>query len=153
MAFDSPIDRRTVLADWLADPANPYFSRAITNRVWANFMGVGLVEAVDDMRLTNPPSNAELLTALAKYLVDNHYDLKSLMRVILQSETYQRSSQTLPKISPTGGSIRTSSRGGCWRKCCWTRFRKSPARRRNSRTMPTAGGPSNCPTRMSIPIS
>ena len=60
-------------------------------------MGVGLVEAVDDMRLTNPPSNAELLTALAKHLVDNHYDLKSLMRVILQSETYQRSSQTLPE--------------------------------------------------------
>jgi hypothetical protein len=96
VAADSPIDRRTVLAQWLTDPANPYFSRAITNRVWANFMGIGLVEAVDDMRLTNPPSNAELLTALAKHLVENHYDLKSLMRVILQSETYQRSSQTLP---------------------------------------------------------
>lgn len=95
--FDSPVDRREVLADWLTDPANPYFSRAITNRVWANFMGVGLVEAVDDMRLTNPPSNSELLTALADYLVVNHYDLKSLMRIILQSETYQRSSATLPE--------------------------------------------------------
>src|SRR5205807_2030193 len=72
-------------------------SCAITNRVWANFLGVGLVEAVDDVRLTNPPSNPELLSALAKHLVDNHYDLKSLMRVILQSETYQRSSQTLPE--------------------------------------------------------
>ena len=59
------------------------------------FSGVGLVEAVDDVRLTNPASNAELLAALAKHLVDNHYDLKALMRVILQSETYQRSSQTL----------------------------------------------------------
>jgi hypothetical protein len=97
VAADSAIDRRTVLADWLTDPENPYFSRAITNRVWANFLGVGLVEAVDDMRLTNPPSNGELLTALAKYLVENHYDLKSLMRIILRSETYQRSSQTLPE--------------------------------------------------------
>jgi len=97
VAADSTVDRRAVLADWLTNPENPYFSRAITNRVWANFLGVGLVEAVDDMRLTNPPSNAELLTALAKHLVDNHYDLKSLMRVILQSETYQRSSQSLPE--------------------------------------------------------
>ena len=93
--LEATADRRLALADWLTAPENPYFSRAITNRVWANFLGVGLVEAVDDVRLTNPPSNAELLSALAKYLVDNHYDLKSLMRVILQSETYQRSSQTL----------------------------------------------------------
>ncbi len=97
ISFDSPVDRRTVLANWLTDPTNPYFSRAITNRVWANFMGVGLVEAVDDMRFTNPPSNSELLAALADYLVVNHYDLKSLMRIILQSETYQRSSATLPE--------------------------------------------------------
>jgi hypothetical protein len=93
--FEAAADRRLALADWLTAPENPYFSRAITNRVWANFLGVGLVEAVDDVRLTNPPSNAELLSALAKHLVDNHYDLKSLMRVILQSETYQRSSQSL----------------------------------------------------------
>jgi hypothetical protein len=93
--FEATADRRLAIADWLTAPENPYFSRAITNRVLANFLGVGLVEAVDDVRLTNPPSNAELLSALAKHLVDNHYDLKSLMRVILQSETYQRSSQTL----------------------------------------------------------
>ncbi len=97
IAFESTADRRVALAEWLTAPENPYFSRAITNRVWANFMGVGLVEAVDDVRLTNPPSNAELLSQLAKYLVENHYDLKSLMRLILQSETYQRSSQTLPE--------------------------------------------------------
>jgi hypothetical protein len=95
--LESTADRRIALAEWLTASENPYFSRAITNRVWANFMGVGLVEAVDDVRLTNPPSNAELLSALAKYLVENHYDLKSLMRLILQSETYQRSSQTLPE--------------------------------------------------------
>jgi hypothetical protein len=95
--LEATADRRLALADWLTAPENPYFSRAITNRVWANFLGVGLVEAVDDVRLTNPPSNAELLSALAKHLVENHYDLKSLMRLILQSETYQRSSQTLPE--------------------------------------------------------
>ena len=88
-------DRREALADWLVAPQNPYFARAITNRVWANFMGVGLVEKVDDMRMTNPASDEKLLTALAGYLVENHYDLKSLMRLILQSQTYQRSSQTI----------------------------------------------------------
>jgi hypothetical protein len=93
--LEATADRRLALADWLTAPENPYFSRAITNRVWANFLGVGMVEAVDDVRLTNPPSNAELLSALAKHLVEDHYDLKSLMRLILESETYQRSSQTL----------------------------------------------------------
>ncbi len=95
---DGPtVDRRALLADWLTSSANPYFSRAICNRVWANFMGVGLVEAVDDVRLTNPPSNDELLAALARHLVENHYDLKSLMRTIMQSETYQRSGEVLPE--------------------------------------------------------
>src|SRR6185312_13488835 len=82
-------------ANWLTAPENPYFSRAITNRVWANFFGVGLVEKVDDMRLTNPASNEQLLVAAAKFLVDNRYDLKSLMRAILQSNTYQRASRPL----------------------------------------------------------
>jgi hypothetical protein len=85
-------DRRGHLADWLCSPKNPAFARAIVNRVWANFVGVGLVEAVDDMRETNPPSNEKLLAALADHLVRSNYDLKSLMRLILQSETYQRSS-------------------------------------------------------------
>ena len=60
-----------MLADWLTAPENPYFSRAITNRVWANFFGVGLVESVDDLRLTNPPSNAALFDAAANYLVEH----------------------------------------------------------------------------------
>jgi hypothetical protein len=93
IALDSPGDRRQHLARWLTSADNPYFSRAIVNRVWANFFGVGLVEMVDDMRLTNPASNEELLNAAAKFLVENHFDLKSLMRAILQSKTYQRSSQ------------------------------------------------------------
>jgi hypothetical protein len=95
MSMESSEDRRLKLADWLVSPQNPYFTRAIVNRVWANFMGVGLVEAVDDMRKTNPPSNEALLAALADELVKQRYDLKSLMRLILQSETYQRSGEAL----------------------------------------------------------
>lgn len=95
-------DRRVHLAKWLTSPENPYFSRSITNRVWANFMGVGLVEAVDDVRLTNPASNEELLSAAARHLADNRFDLKALMRAILQSKTYQRSSATLPENRAEG---------------------------------------------------
>ncbi len=95
LPIESPEDRRLPLADWLTSPENPYFSRAIANRVWANFLGVGLVENVDDMRQTNPASNEPLLSELAAFLVDHRYDLKALMRVILQSGTYQRSSEVL----------------------------------------------------------
>jgi len=96
VALESTSDRRVPLASWLVSPENPYFTRAITNRVWANFMGVGLVEKVDDLRRTNPASNEELLDALAKSLVERKYDLKSLMRTILKSHTYQRSSVPVP---------------------------------------------------------
>jgi len=95
LPLDSTEDRRVRLADWLVSGDNEYFSRSITNRIWANYFGVGLVEDVDDMRASNPASNEELLAAAAQYLVENHFDLKALMRVILQSETYQRSSQPL----------------------------------------------------------
>jgi hypothetical protein len=95
--FDDPEDRRIYLAQWLTAPENPYFARSITNRVWANFFGVGLVEPVDDMRLSNPASNEELLAAAAEFLIEQQFDLKKLMRVILQSQTYQRSSQALPE--------------------------------------------------------
>lgn len=91
MDRDNPEDRRMVLADWLTGPDNHYFSRSIANRVWANFMGVGLVESVDDLRVSNPASSERLLNALADYLVDNDYDLKALMRLIMNSATYQRS--------------------------------------------------------------
>ena len=99
LPFDAEEDRRIALAAWLTSPDNPYFTRAITNRVWANFFGVGLVEAVDDMRVTNPASNEKLLDAAAAYLVEHKYDLKQLMRAILQSATYQRSSTPLPENS------------------------------------------------------
>ena len=90
-------DRRAHLAEWLTSPENPYFSRAIVNRVWANFLGRGLVENIDDLRETNPPSNEALLDALADYLVAQDFDLRQLMRMILQSATYQRSSRPLPQ--------------------------------------------------------
>jgi hypothetical protein len=95
VAFEATEDRRLAVAGWLTSPDNPYFTRAIVNRVWANFFGVGLVEAVDDLRLTNPASNEELLAAAARFVVEQKYDLKDLMRAILQSETYQRASETL----------------------------------------------------------
>ncbi len=95
--FNATEDRRIALAAWLTAPENPYFSRAITNRVWANFFNVGIIVQIDDLRISNPASNEELLTATAKFLVENKYDLKSLMRVILQSKTYQRSSIALPE--------------------------------------------------------
>ena len=96
LAFDDPADRRVSLAKWLTAPDNPYFARSITNRVWANFFGVGLVEKVDDMRVSNPASNDALLAAAADYLVQHKFDLKALMRVILQSNAYQRTSRPLP---------------------------------------------------------
>jgi Protein of unknown function (DUF1553)/Protein of unknown function (DUF1549) len=95
LAFDDPADRRVSLAKWLTAPDNPYFARSIANRLWANFLGVGLVEQVDDMRVSNPASNDALLAAAAEYLVKQKFDLKALMKAILQSNTYQRTSRPL----------------------------------------------------------
>src|SRR5215471_8752990 len=97
MPLDSPADRRKYFADWLTSPENPYFAKALVNRVWRNFLGRGLVEAEDDLRLTNPPSNQELLDALAKDFVTHKYDVKQLIRTIMNSATYQRSSKPLPE--------------------------------------------------------
>jgi len=97
LSVNDPADRREPLARWLTAPENPYFTRAIVNRVWANFLGVGLVESVDDLRATNPASNEKLLAALCQYTVAQGYDLKELMRLILLSETYRRSSTPLPE--------------------------------------------------------
>ena len=95
IASDSTEDRREALADWLTSPENPYFTRSIANRVWANFFGRGIVEPVDDLRISNPASNEPLLQAISEHLAKNDYDLKSLMRLILRSETYRRSSTPL----------------------------------------------------------
>jgi hypothetical protein len=85
-------DPRHKLVDWMTAKDNPFFARAVANRYWAHFFGRGLVDPVDDMRVTNPPSNPELLDALAKELVDSKYSLKHLIKVIVKSRTYQLSS-------------------------------------------------------------
>ena len=93
---DSSLDRRAYFADWLTSPDNPYFAKALVNRVWKNFMGRGLVEAEDDLRETNPATNRELFDALAADFVKQKFDVKHLMRTILNSAAYQRSSKPLP---------------------------------------------------------
>ncbi len=86
-------DPRRALADWMTDPANPLFAKAVVNRIWSHYFGKGIVDPVDDFRLSNPASNPELLDALAQELVRSKYDLKALMRVILTSHLYQLSSE------------------------------------------------------------
>jgi len=88
-------DPREDLADWMTAPENPYFARVIVNRVWADLMGRGIVEPVDDLRATNPPSNAPLLDALAVDFRKNGHDLKKLIRAIMTSHVYGLSS--IPK--------------------------------------------------------
>jgi len=87
------VDPRSRLADWMTAADNPFFARSLVNRYWKHFLGRGLVEPEDDMRLTNPPTNPALLDALAKHFVEHGYDLKDLIRVICRSTTYQLSSE------------------------------------------------------------
>ena len=89
-------DPRVKLAVWVTDPKNEYFSGAMVNRLWRHFLGAGLVEPVDDLRASNPPTNPELWQALTKEFVAHKYDLKHLTRLILNSRTYQLSSATRP---------------------------------------------------------
>jgi hypothetical protein len=97
LSLDSSMDRRQYFADWLTAPENPYFARAVINRVWKNFLGRGLVEAEDDLRQTNPPTNEELFAALVKDFIAHTYDIKHLIRTIMNSATYQRSSIPQPE--------------------------------------------------------
>ena len=85
-------DPREVFADWLIAPKNPWFARAIVNRIWAWLLGRGIIHEPDDIRPNNPPSNPELLAYLERELVAAHYDLKHVFRLILNSNTYQLSS-------------------------------------------------------------
>jgi uncharacterized protein DUF1549/uncharacterized protein DUF1553 len=84
-------DPRIRFAEWMTSPTNPFFARAAANRYWAHFFGRGIVDPLDDMRITNPPSNPELLDALTKVLIDNKFSLKALVRAICTSRTYQLS--------------------------------------------------------------
>jgi hypothetical protein len=94
MSLDSSDDRRVHFADWLVSPQNTYFARSLVNRVWANFMGRGLVESVDDVRATNPASNEELFAALSNDFVKSGYDVKRLIRTIMNSAAYQLSADS-----------------------------------------------------------
>jgi hypothetical protein len=89
-------DRRVVLAKWLASKDNPWFATSFANRVWAHFFGIGIVEPVDDFRVSNPASNPELLAELGKRFTESNYDLKQLVRDICNSRTYQRSTKRNP---------------------------------------------------------
>lgn len=94
LPLDSSEDRRRHFAQWLTSPENPYFARAIVNRVWANFMGRGLVDPVDDVREANAASNEELYDALVKDFVRNGFDVKRLIKAIMNSGAYQLSSES-----------------------------------------------------------
>jgi hypothetical protein len=89
-------DPRVPLADWITSPKNEYFSGAMVNRIWKHYLGVGLVEPVDDLRASNPPTNPELWKALHAEFVRSKFDLRHLMRLIMNSRTYQLSSATRP---------------------------------------------------------
>jgi hypothetical protein len=90
----SPLDDpRDVLVDWMTKPDNPFFAKALVNRYWKHFFGRGLVDPEDDMRVTNPASNPELLEALAQDFVDHGFDLKHLVRTICTSTTFQLSAE------------------------------------------------------------
>jgi len=93
-AIKKGTDRRKVLADWLASPDNPFFARNLANIVWSHFFGQGIIEPVDDVRISNPPSNPELLDKLASQFTEYNYDFKKLVRDVCNSRAYQLSTRT-----------------------------------------------------------
>lgn len=99
-ALEEQGDYRIAFFDWLTQPDNPFFAQAFVNRVWAHYMGVGIVEPVDGFSAANPPSNEKLLAALAKDFVESGYDMRHLERQILNSQAYQRSA--MPNESNSG---------------------------------------------------
>ena len=86
-------DRRAVLAKWITSTDNPFFATSVANRIWEHFFGIGIVDPVDDIRISNPPSNPELFNTLGDKLVEYNYDFKQLVRDICNSNTYQRSTR------------------------------------------------------------
>src|SRR5262249_46590915 len=89
--IDEEVDPREKLVDWMVAKDNPFFARTLVNRYWKHFLGRGLVEPEDDLRVTNPPGNAELLDALAKHFLDHRLDVKDLIRTICTSRVYRLS--------------------------------------------------------------
>ncbi len=95
MSIPAEDDPRVHFADWMTDPENPFFPRSLVNRYWKHFMGRGLVEPEDDLRVTNPPSNPELMDGLAEHLIASGYDTKELIRTIVNSWSYQFDSEAV----------------------------------------------------------
>src|SRR5262249_36511572 len=89
--FAPEADRLQALADWVARPDNPFFAPAQVNRVWYHLLGRGIVDPNDDFRASNPPVNEALLEALSKDFVAHRFDLRHLIRTIVNSRTYQLS--------------------------------------------------------------
>ena len=147
-------DPRVPLAKWVTDPANEAFAGAMVNRVWRHYMGVGLVDPVDDLRATNPPTNPALWKALTAEFVAKKFDLRALMRVILNSRAYQLSSATwggqrngralllaLRRPPPAGGGAagrhqRRDRRTGAVRRLPGRRARGASARPRLGVVLP-----------------
>ena len=100
--FSKVGDRRRVLADWMTSPTNPFFTRMIVNRLWAHYMGHGLVTPIDDLRDTNPATNEPLLDALCIHMNEAKYDLKAFTRTLMNSRVYQ--------LSPTTNATNLSDR-------------------------------------------
>jgi hypothetical protein len=96
LKLDPDADRLTAFTDWLTHPDNRFFARVEINRIWSQLMGRGIVEPIDDFRDSNPPTNPELLDALAKDFVANQFDRRHILRTILNSRTYQASSRPNP---------------------------------------------------------
>lgn len=92
--FSKGTDMRVELFKWMVRPDNPFFARSFVNRVWGHYLGVGIVDPVDDFSLANPPSNQKLLDALAKDFLDRKFDIRHIERMVLNSRTYQLSSRT-----------------------------------------------------------
>ena len=123
--LDPGEDPRHRLVDWMVDAKNPFFARAVANRYWAHFFGRGIVDPVDDMRVTNPPTNPELLDALAKDLVDNKFSLKHLVK-------HDRQEPDLSALGrcPTSSTSTTRSRSpASIRGACRPRCSTTPCRR------------------------
>lgn len=96
------VPTRTVMADWVTSPANPYFSQAAANRTWAYLFGTGLVEPVDEMVGTSTTStHPELLALLAREFADHQFDLKFLIRAMTLTDAYQRTSAGTDKVDAT----------------------------------------------------
>lgn len=100
-AIAAGADRRTVLADWLTSPENPWFARNVANRVWARFFGRGLVDPVDDVRVSNPPSHPDLHRRLGEKLAADDFDIRGLIREICASATYQSAQHDDPPPAAT----------------------------------------------------